>query len=88
MPDKPQGLVFPTQFPLKAIGKNTGKFEDEVIEIVRRHVPELPDTAISRRLSRDGKYLSVTAVFIAQSQEQLDGIYYELSSHADMMMVL
>ena len=83
-----KGLEFPCQFPLKTIGKNTGTFENVVVEIVRRHVPELEDSKISSRLSRDGKYLSVTTVFIAQSQEQLDGLYYELSTTENVMMVL
>jgi len=59
-----------------------------VVEIVRRHVPDLQDREISSRLSRDGKYLSVTTTFIATSQEQLDDLYYELSRNELVMMVL
>jgi len=83
-----RGLEFPCRFPLKTIGKNTGTFEIVVVEIVRRHVPELSDDAISSRLSRDGKYISITTTFTAESQEQLDGLYYELSSHEHVMMAL
>lgn len=83
-----KGLEFPCQFPLKTIGKNTGTFESVVVEIVRRHVPELEARHISSRLSRDGKYLAVTTVFLAQSREQLDGLYYELSTTENVMFVL
>ncbi len=83
-----KGLEFPCRFPVKTIGKNTGNFEEIVVAIVRRHVPDLQDEEISSRLSRDGKYLSVTTTFIATSQEQLDDLYYELSRHELVMMVL
>lgn len=82
------GLEFPCRFPVKTIGKNTGNFEALVVEIVRRHVPDLLDEEISSRLSRDGKYLSVTTTFIATSQEQLDDLYSELSRNESVMMVL
>ena len=83
-----KGLEFPCRFPLKTIGKNTGAFEHVVVEIVRRHAPDLEEKEISHRLSKDGKYISITTTFIATSQEQLDGLYYELSSHEHTMMVL
>jgi hypothetical protein len=83
-----KGLEFPCQFPLKTIGKNTGVLENIVVEIVRRHVPELEERHISSRLSRDGKYISITIVFTAQSREQLDGLYYELSTTENVMFVL
>ena len=86
--EKGKGLEFPCRFPLKTIGKNSADFESVVVEIVRRHVPELKDEEISRRMSKDGKYLSVTTTFTAESREQLDGLYYELSSHEYVMMVL
>lgn len=88
MEQKTKGLEFPCQFPLKTIGKNTGSFENVVVEIVRRHVPELEESKITSRLSRDGKYISITTVFTAQSREQLDGLYYELSTTDNVMFVL
>ena len=83
-----KGLEFPCQFPLKTIGKNTGLFQAVVVEIVRRHVPELEDSKVTSRLSRDGKYLAVTTTFVAQSREQLDGLYSELGKTENVMMVL
>ncbi len=81
-------LEFPCQFPVKAIGRDTDEFEAIVTEIIRRHVPDLSDDAVTTRSSAGGKYLSVTATFIAESQEQLDAMYYELSSHEQVLMVL
>ena len=81
-------LEFPCRFPVKAIGRDTDEFEAIVTEIIRRHVPDLSDDAVTTRSSSGGKYLSVTATFIAESQEQLDAMYYELSSHEQVLMVL
>lgn len=81
-------IKFPCVFPIKAIGKNTGDFEPQVVAIIRRHAPELRDDKISRRLSADGKYVSVTAVFTAASREQLDALYFDLSSDKQVLMVL
>ena len=81
-------IKFPCIFPIKAIGKNTSDFEPKIVAIIRQHVPELRDDKISRRLSADGKYLSVTATFTAQSREQLDALYRDLSSDEQVLMVL
>jgi uncharacterized protein len=81
-------LEFPCVFPLKAIGKDQDDFAAFITEIVRRHAPELNDAAVSTRVSSGGKYVSVTATFVAQSQEQLDAMYRELSSHERVLFVL
>ena len=85
---EPKGLEFPCRFPLKTMGKNDSDFESFVVEIVRRHVQELRDDEITSRLSKDGKYISITTTFTAISREQLDGLYTELSRHERVMMVL
>lgn len=82
----PSPLEFPCTFPIKAIGKATGEFETIVADIIRRHVSELTD--LSSRSSNGGKYLAVTATFIATSREQLDAIYRELSSNELVVMLL
>ena len=79
---------FPCSFPLKAFGRNSDDFEALVIEIVRRHVPDLDDSAVSSRVSSGEAYRSVTATFMAHSREQLDALYAELSSHEQVLMIL
>ena len=79
---------FPCSFPLKAFGRNSDEFEALVLEIVRRHVPDLDDDAVSSRTSNGSTYRSVTATFMAQSREQLDALYTELSKHEQILMVL
>jgi hypothetical protein len=79
---------FPCVFPIKAIGKDADSFTEIVTEIIRHHVPELAADAVTTRPSAGGKYIAVTATFIAQSREQLDAMYRELSSNAQVLYVL
>lgn len=79
---------FPCSFPIKAIGRNSDDFETLVVEIVRRHVPDLDDSAVTSRTSNGDAYRAVTATFTAHSREQLDALYAELSDHEQVLMVL
>jgi putative lipoic acid-binding regulatory protein len=81
-------IEFPILFPLKAIGTGVDDFEAFVLAIVRKHVPDLPDSASRSRLSSRGRYLAVTVTFVATSQAQLDAIYSELSAHTRVVMLL
>ena len=47
-------LEFPCQFSIKAMGKNTADFDLVVVEIIRRHVPDLGEGSVSLRPSKAG----------------------------------
>jgi uncharacterized protein len=81
-------LKFPCEFPIKVIGWNQAKFEEEVILILQKHVPDLAVEKITTRLSSGSKYRSMTSTFTAQSREQLDGLYIELTAHRLVLWVL
>jgi len=86
--DEAVGLAFPTEFPLKIMGRREGGFTKAVIEIVLRHAPDFVPGTIETRPSREGKYLSLTATINATSREQLDALYQELCDHPSVVMVL
>jgi putative lipoic acid-binding regulatory protein len=81
-------LEFPCQFPIKVMGKNTENFDAIVLEIIRRHVGDIQDGAITRRPSKEGSYTSVTVMIEATSLEQLDAIYQSLTDSPDVLMAL
>ena len=81
-------LDFPTQFPIKIMGRREGGFTSAVIEIVQRHAPDFVPGTIETRPSREGKYLSITATVNATSQQQLDALYRDLCDHPSVVMVL
>jgi uncharacterized protein len=70
------------------MGLATEDFDLLVVELVLKHVVGLREGAVQRRDSKQGKYSSVTVTIEATSQEQLDAVYRELSSHARVLMVL
>ena len=81
-------LEFPCHFPIKAMGLNEGDFETLVVEIVRRHAPDMDDSQVRTRPSSNGKYLSVTVTIVASSREQMDNIYMELTACEQVVMAL
>lgn len=81
-------MQFPCSFPIKAMGYADAGFETRVLEIVRHHAPECGEDAVYNRPSVGGKYLSVTVTIEAQSRDQLDAIYLELTNCEQVLVAL
>jgi uncharacterized protein len=81
-------LKFPCDFHLKVMGRHTDDFRSLVLGIVQKHVGTIEVAGIEERPSKDGNYLSVTYNFQAQSREQLDALYRELTSCEKVLVVL
>ena len=79
-------LQFPCSFPIKAMGRTDMDLETQVIAIIRQHVDDLGEGATRNRLSRGGKYLSVTVTIRATSRAQLDAIYQDLTNCEAVMI--
>jgi putative lipoic acid-binding regulatory protein len=89
MPDKGDGaLQFPCTFPIKAMGKADEGFRELVVEIVRRHAPDLDESGVRARASRGGKWVSITVTIEATGRDQLDAIYRELSAHESVVLAI
>lgn len=86
--DDAPGFEFPCEYQIKAMGIDDGAFHEVVIEIVRRHCDSIREDSISSRASRGGKYVSISIVIEAQSREQLDAIYDDLTAHDKVLMRL
>src|SRR5690606_16930106 len=71
---------FPCEFPLKVMGRQSNEFRSVVLGIVQKHTGPVDASRIEERPSKDGSYLSLTYTFEAQSREQLDALYRELTS--------
>ena len=79
-------MEFPCSFPIKAMGIAADDFDSLIVEIVRKHYPDIAEGAVKTKPSRQGKYISVTVTIEAQSREQLDNIYLELTAHERVLM--
>ena len=56
---------FPCEFPIKVVGKAAPSFESTVMDIVRRHVPELTTDSVRSTGSKKGKFVSLTITIVA-----------------------
>ncbi len=81
-------MKFPCQFPIKAMGKVEDDFDALIVGIVRNHVSDLSENAVKSRLSKEGKFISVTVTVEAHSKQQLDNIYLELTAHEKVLWAL
>lgn len=70
---------FPCEFPIKAMGKTGPDLEAAVMDIMRRHVPDLSEAAVKLTASKGGKYTSITVTITARSKAHVDAIYMELT---------
>ena len=86
--NSPSLLELPCRFPIKAMGRRTEDFEKLVTGIVSSHAELWPDEAVRSTLSRAGRFVSVTAVIEARSQEQIDAIYQDLTDCGEVLMAL
>ena len=86
--EKTSLLEFPCRFPIKVMGRTSDDFEAIVSGIVLAHAGLWPDEPIRSALSKKGNYVAITAVIEAQSQEQLDAIYQELTDCDQVKMAL
>ena len=81
-------IEFPCQYPIKVMGLDVDGYSDAVIEIIRRHAPDLQDEDISFRPSRHGKYLAVNVVINASGVDQIEDIFNDLKASGRVAMVL
>lgn len=81
-------LQFPCSFPIKLMGRADAGFSDVAVRLIGRHVGEISKNQIQTTSSRNGNFLSLTITIDAQSQEQLDNIYNDLSNQEDVLVAL
>jgi len=71
---------FPCQFPVKAMGPCCEEIEAAVLGIIRRHVKDLSEGAVTIKPSKKGNYTAITVMITAHSKKQLDAIYLDLTA--------
>jgi hypothetical protein len=81
-------IEYPTDFPIKVMGRREPRLVQTIVDIVRRHAPDFDPATVEMRTSKKNSYLSVTCTVRATSREQLDALYQELCDHPMVVMVL
>ena len=81
-------LTFPTDYPIKVIGRPSDGFRARVHAIVLRHAPALEAERVSERLSSSGNFLSISYTIFAESREQVEALTAELKACDEVMMLI
>jgi hypothetical protein len=81
-------IEYPTDFPIKVMGRREPRLVQTIVDIVRRHAPDFDPATVEMRTSKKNSYLSVTCTVRATSREQLDALYQDLCDHPSVVMVL
>lgn len=80
MSEPPPLLEFPTDYPIKVIGRPSDEFRARVHAIVLRHAPLIEPARVTERLSENGNFLSISYRIRAESREQVEALATDLKS--------
>lgn len=78
--EPPPLLEFPTDYPIKVIGRPSDEFRARVHAIVLRHVPIVEPERVTERLSENANFLSISYLIRAESREQIEALATDLKS--------
>ena len=79
---------FPTQFPIKVMGKTSPNFRALVVELISPLAEFDSLNDVREQASSNARFVSVTVTFTATSREQLDKIYQTLNDHDEILMII
>lgn len=79
---------FPMHYPVKIMGESCHPMCSIITEILQRHVPSFDPATLTERPSSSGKYISITATVYVERKEQINGMYADFASCAEIRMVL
>ena len=81
-------LKFPTDYPIKVVGRPSDEFRARVHAIMLRHAPNLDPDQVSERLSENGNFLSISYTIVAESREQVVALATDLKSCDGVLMII
>ncbi len=81
-------LEFPTDFPLKVMGRRVDGFAQEIASLVGALLPGFDPGTIELRASSGGAWLSLTLQLRVESRAQLESVYRAVAAHPSVRIVL
>ena len=86
--ESPPLLQFPTDYPIKVVGRPSDEFRARVHAIMLRHAPTLDTNKMSERLSENGNFLSISYMILAESREQIVALANDLKACEGVLMII
>ncbi|ORU91896.1 MAG: transcriptional regulator [Cycloclasticus sp. symbiont of Bathymodiolus heckerae] len=81
-------MDYPCEFTIKTMGYAHIELDLIVVDIVRRHAPDISENAVQSKFSKSKKYISLSVTITAQSKQQMDAIYQDLFNCEHVLMSL
>ena len=81
-------LKFPTDYPIKVVGRPSAEFRARIHAVVLKHVPNVETDRITERLSENGNFLSISYTIVAESREQVVALARDLAAAEGVLMVI
>ena len=81
-------LQFPTDYPIKVVGRPSAEFRARIHAVVLKHAPDVETDRITERLSENGNFLSISYMIVAQSREQVVALARDLAAAEGVLMVI
>lgn len=88
IPPEESLITYPSDFPIKVMGKHHPDFAQTLTEVVLQFDPKFDPATVEMRPSKGGNYLGLTFTVCATSREQLDALYRALHGHPMVSVVL
>ena len=84
----PPLLQFPTDYPIKVVGRTSDTLRARIDAIFSAHVPDLDPARTSERLSGNGNFQSISYTIRAVSAAQVEALATDLKACPDVLIVL
>ncbi|MDM9558922.1 MULTISPECIES: YbeD family protein [Bordetella] len=88
IPPEDSLIEYPSDFPIKVMGKQHPDFAQTMTDVVLQFDPEFDPAKVEMRPSKGGNYIGLTFTVRATSREQLDNLYRALHGHPMVSIVL
>ena len=87
--EEPESLLkFPTDYPIKVVGRPSPEFRAHIHAVVLKHAPNIEPDRITERLSENGNFLSISYMIRAESREQVTALATDLATADGVIMVI
>ena len=81
-------LQYPTDYPIKVLGRPSDEFRARVHATLLRHAPKLDPDRVTERLSENGNFLSISYMIVAESSEQVIALVNDLKATEGVLTIL
>jgi uncharacterized protein len=85
---EPERIEFPTDYPIKVVGRSSEHFRQQLDAVFTRHFGAFNDAQVQHRDSGRQNFVSYTYVMRVSSAQQLQALHLDLKAVDGVIMVL